>query len=127
MLKTTAKKALDYLETNELSEQESIRLMNILNKKINTFPLTDVIKITVDGGYMANGQKLNIDQVVEFRQGISALRDNWAFQLLADQILFLAIQHGVHFGDTVGKLHFSKASIYFITKFKELITGFDVR
>ena len=119
------KRALDYLEKNELSQQEQIRLLGILTKQINTFPLEDVIKVTPEGATLANGQELTLEELLKFRQGISALRDNWAFQLLGDQILYLAIQHGVHFGDTVEKVYFSKASIYFISKFRELISQFD--
>jgi len=123
----TAKEALSYLEENELSPREHIRLLGILNKSINTFPLQGAITVTQDGGYTANGQKLTLDEVVKFRQGISALRNNWAFQLLGDQILFEAIKTGVHHGDTPEKIMFSKTAIYFISKFREYITAFDVK
>jgi hypothetical protein len=125
--KVTCKQALDYLESNELTQKENLRLLGILNKNLNTFPISSVITITQDGGYVANGQKLTVDEVVKFRQGISALRDNWAFQLLGDQILFEAIKHGVHHGDTTEKLMFSKTAIYFVQKFREFITTFDIR
>ena len=123
----TGKKALDYIENNELSQVEQIRLLGILTKQINAFPLENVVTITQTGATLANGREMTLDEVVKFRQGISALRDNWAFQLLADQILYLAIQHGVHFGDSVEKIYFSKASIYFISKFRELISSFDIK
>jgi len=125
MFGNKATKALDYLEKNELTQQEQLRLLGILNKRLNAFPLDNVIVTTQQGATLANGQELTIEELVKFRQGISALRDNWAFQLLGDQILYLAIQHGIHFGDTVEKLMFSKSSIYFISKFRELINTFD--
>ena len=121
----TCKEALDYLEKNELSKEEHLRLLSILTRRVNAFPLENVITTSQQGTLLANGREMTLDEVVKFRQGISALRDNWAFQLLGDQILFLAIQHGVHFGDTVEKIYFSKASIYFISKFRELIQTFD--
>ena len=119
--------ALQVLKRASLSQEEHLELLNIVNKQINSFPVGEVIQSTVDGAILANGQKLTIEEVVKFRQGISSLRDNWAFQLLADQIHFEAIKHGVHYGDNTDKIMFSKTAIYFIQKFRELIKTFDVQ
>lgn len=127
MFKVTGKKALDYLEENELSPVEHLRLLGILTKSINAFPLESVIAINTQGAICANGKELSMEELVKFRQGVSAIRDNWAFQLLADQILFEAIKIGIHEGHTPERLMFSKSVIYFITKFKELITTFDIK
>src|SRR5258708_3720202 len=123
---TTGKKALDYLENNELSREEHLRLLGILNKSINSFPLEDVVQFTQDGATLVNGRKLNLEETVNFRQGISAIRDNWAFKLLADQVLFLAITHGIHYGDGVDKIMFSKTAIWFITQFRKFLEKFDI-
>ncbi len=122
---TTSKKALDYLENNELSQQEQIRLLGILSKQINAFPLQEVIVTNEMGATLANGQEMSIEELVKFRQGISALQSNWAFQLLGDQILYEAIKWGVHNGDTTDRIMFSKTAIWFITKFRQYITSFD--
>lgn len=121
----TGKKALDYLENHELTQQEHLRLLGILTRNINAFPLENAVTITSQGALTANGREMTLEEVVKFRQGISALRDNWAFQLLGDQILFESIKWGVHNGDTTERLFFSKTAIYFITKFRELISQFD--
>ena len=126
MFKTTGKQALDYLEENELSPVEHLRLLGILTKSINSFPLENVLTTTTQGATCANGRELTMEELVKFRQSISALRDNWAFQLLADQILYLAIKIGIHEGHTTERLMFSKSVIYFLTKMKELIVTFDV-
>ncbi len=120
------KRALDHIESHELSQQEQIRLLGILTKQINAFPLENVITTTQTGATLANGRELNLEEVVKFRQGISALRDNWAFQLLGDQILYEAIKWGVHNGDTTDRIMFSKTAIWFITKFRGFITQFDI-
>lgn len=123
----SAKKHLDYLEENELTQAEQLRLLGILNKKLNHFPLTNVVTTTPDGGILANGQKLTIDEVVKFRLGISSLSENWAFQLLGDQIFYEAIKWGVHTGDTTDKMMFSKTAIWFITKFREYINTYNIK
>lgn len=119
--KNSAKEALDYLENNELTQKEHLRLLGILTKSIGYFPIGDAIKMTPDGGLFSNGRVLTIEEVIKFRQGIQALQENWAFQLLGDQILFESIQHGVHFGDSTDKLMFSKTAVFFITKFRQLL------
>ncbi len=121
----TGKKALDFLENNELSSQEQLRLLGILNKRLNSFPIDNVIITSPTGAILANGRELNIEELVKFRQGISALRDNWAFQLLGDQILFEAMEWGIKHGDTTDRMMFSKTSIWFITKFREFLTKYD--
>lgn len=121
------KLAIKILNNASLSKEEHLELLNVVNKQINSFPISEVIQFTVDGATLANGQKLTIEEVVKFRQGVSSLRDNWAFQLLADQILFEAIKHGVHYGDNPDKIMFSKTAIYFIQKFRKFIKTFDVQ
>lgn len=123
---TTGKKALDYLENNELTQHEHLRLLGILNKQLNIFPLSEVLIQTPMGAILANGRELNMEELVKFRQGINAIKGNWAFQLLGDQILFLAIHQGVHLGDTTEKMLWSRTAIWFIIKFRNLITTFDI-
>lgn len=121
-----SKIALKVLKNASLSQEEHLELLNIVNKQLNSFPIGEVIQTTLDGATLANGQKLTIDEVVKFRQGVSALRDNWAFQLLGDQILFDAIKWGIHNGDSTDRMMFSKTAIYFIQKFREYIKTFDI-
>ncbi len=120
------KLAIKYLERKDLSQAEHLSLLNLVNKQTNAFPIDNVIKLSPDGGVLANGRKLTMDEVIKFRQGISALRDNWAFQLLGDQIFYEAIKWGIHTGDTTDKMMFSKTSIWFITKFREYTASFDL-
>ena len=126
MFRVTGQKALDYLEENALTPDEHLRLLGILNKQINAFPLENVVFINNQGSTCANGRELTLEETVKFRQSISALRDNWGFQLLADQILFEAIKIGIHEGHTTERMMFSKSVIYFLTKMKELIIKFDI-
>ncbi len=120
------KLAIKYLERKDLSREEHLSLLGITNKKLNAFPIDNVIILTQDGAILANGHKLSMEEVIKFRQGISSLRDNWAFRLLGDQIFYEAIKWGIHTGDTTDKLMFSKSSIWFITKFREYISKYDV-
>lgn len=125
--KITLKEVIDYLENVEIKGEDKNKLLGSLNKALVAFPLKDVVVKTVDGGVLANGQRLNIDELVKFRADVSNLSQNWAFQLLGDQILYLSFLTGITKGDTPEQVMFSKTAIWFITKFRQLLTEFDVR
>jgi len=123
--KIKPKEVFDWLETNVLTQEQHIRLLGILNQSLNAFPIAEVVQNTTDGIVLVNGRQLNLDETLKFRQGISALRDNWAFQLFGDQVLYNAIKYGVHFGKDQESIVFSRCAIWFVTQFKEYITKFD--
>lgn len=123
--KVSAKEALDFLDANDLSPKDHTRLLGILNKNMGLFPIADVIVLRQDGATCVNGRELDMDELIKFRQGISAIRDNWAFKLIMDQVLFEAVKHGVHYGDTPEKIMFSKSATYFCSKFAEVLAKFS--
>tara|TARA_R110000868_G_C10971076_1_gene769959 strand:+ start:9048 stop:9455 length:408 start_codon:yes stop_codon:yes gene_type:complete len=123
--KSNLKDLLSELDTN-LSQEERLLALNWLNKSLNTFPLEDVIKYRQDGALLANGKALSIEQMVSFRESLTALKSNFAFQIIADQILFLAISEGIHKGLNTDMIMFSKSAIWFIQKFKEVLDKLDV-
>lgn len=122
--KSSLKNLLSKLDTN-LSQEERILALNWLNKSLNNFPLEDVIRFRNDGAVLANGKAMSVEQMVSFRESLSALKSNFAFQIIADQILFLAISEGIHKGLNTDQIMFSKSAIWFIQKFKEVLEKLD--
>lgn len=120
-LKKGLKELLNYLENNNLSQEERLLVLNYMNKSLNTFPLEDIITITKQGGILANGKEMALEQLQSFKQSVDALGDNGAFKMIADQILFKAIAIGVHTGLNTDQIMFSKTAIWFIQQFKEYI------
>lgn len=120
-LKKGLKELLNYLENNNLSQEERLLVLNYMNKSLNTFPLEDIITITKQGGILANGKEMTLEQLQSFKQSVDALGDNGAFRMIADQILFKAIAIGVHTGLNTDQIMFSKTAIWFIQQFKEYI------
>lgn len=126
MRKVNLEEVLNFLEHNEIRGNDLSRLLGVFNKNINSFPIGEVIQTTPEGLIMVNGRTLDdLNDLTKFRQGIHAVRDNWAFQLLADQILFNAIKYGVHFGKDPDSVIFSRVAIWFITQFREYLNKFD--
>lgn len=114
-------KALD----KDLSQEERILVFTHLNKSLKTFPLEDVIKFRKDGAILINGKTLTIEQFQNFRQSVNALKSNFAFHVIADQLLYKAIATGVHQCLTPDQVIFSKATIWFIQEYKKLLETLD--
>ena len=119
--KKSFKELISYLDNNTLSQEERILVLNHMNKALNTFPLEDIITITKQGGILANGKEMTLEQLQSFKQSVDTLGDNGAFRMIADQILFKAIAVGVHTGLNTDQIMFSKTAIWFIQQFKEYI------
>lgn len=120
----TLKELLDYLD-KDLSQQERILVFNKLNQSLNIFPIDDVVKFRQDGAFLINGKQLTLEQFQNFRQAIDALKNNFAFQIIADQILYKAIAIGIHQGLSPDQIIYSKSCIWFIQQFKDLLEKFD--
>lgn len=118
------KDLLAYLDKN-LSQEERILVFNKLNQSLNVFPIDDVIKFRQDGAFLINGKQLTLEQFQNFRQSIDALKTNFAFQVIADQILYKAIAIGIHQGLSPDQIIFSKSSIWFIQEFRNLLEKLD--
>lgn len=121
----TIKQVIDFLESKDLSQAERILGFNHLNRALNTFPLNDVVTFRKDGAVLYNGLPLSLEQVQNFKQSVTTLKDNAAFRIIGDQILFKAIQTGIHLGLSTDQIIFSKSAIWFIQQFKEQIELFD--
>ena len=121
----TIRQVIEFLESKTLSPEERILAFNHLNKSLNTFPLNDVILFRKDGALLYNGLALSLEQVQNFKQSVTTLKDNAAFRIIGDQILFKAIQTGIHLGHSTDQIIFSKAAVWFIQQFKEQIELFD--
>jgi len=123
--KKTVKDFLSYLDKTTLTQEERILLFNHLNKSLNTFPINDVIVFRKDGALLYNGVEMTLEQVQNFKQSVASIKDNPAFRIICDQVLFKAIQTGIHLGLSTDQIIFSKAAIYFITQFREQVEMFD--
>lgn len=123
--KTTFKEVVEFLKTEKLTLSQSNELINHFIKHINAFPLEDVISEDGKGGLIVNGKLLNPEGVQNFRQGISSLKSNTAFNLLADQVMYKAVRKGLHDSTTLEDQYFSKSALFFMDLLKQYIDKFD--
>lgn len=113
------------LENSTISKAQHMEILGLCLKEIGYFPIQDSISKHMDGSLLYNGRNMTMEAVVQFRSHLHSLKDNIAFKLISDQVIFDAIKEGVHKSDTVEKIMFSKSAIYIITKLREYIESFD--
>ena len=114
-----------HLKDKELTKKERLFLLNYFNKEINSFPVDDDIKITPEGLILANGRVLSLEQRELFLTGAKSLKSNYAFNLIADQVMFQAIKVGLHEAKDIDQLYFTKSALYFIDLFKKWLNTLD--
>lgn len=110
-----------YLSHHKTTREERIDLLNYLNKEINAFPIEDCVVLLPNGGILANGKPMSLEQREAFLQGASALLNNTAFNLIADQCVYQAMKVGIHDATEMDHLYFSKVSMHFFDLFKKYL------
>jgi hypothetical protein len=118
MQKYLWKLILGYLNRHKLTREEEIDLLNYFNKEINAFPVDNCVTIQPTGMLLANGRQMTLEQRESFLQGVKALSNNTAFNLIADQVVYQAIKVGKHDATQLDHLYFSKTALYFVDLFK---------
>ncbi len=122
---TTWKDVKDFLSTHELTREQRIFLFNYFNKEINAFPVDEVVVIRPDGLITANGKIMSLEQRELFLTGSKSLLNNYAFNLIADQVMYQAIKKGLHDSTEMDHVYFSKTALYFIDLFKKYLITLD--
>ncbi len=116
---------LGYLKRHELTRDQRIDLLNYFNKEIKSFPIEDCVVIQMDGGILANGKKMTLEQRESFLQGARSLLSNTAFNLIADQVVYQSMKVGLHDATNFDQVYFSKTALYFVDLFKKYLEKLD--
>lgn len=111
-----------FLKQRKLSQQSKIEIINYLLTSVNALPIKDIIDFTPDGSLKINGKILEPQQAIQLRESLIALNKNWSRQIINEQITFEAIKRGVHLGQSLDTIMFSKAALWLIAQENELIT-----
>ncbi len=115
MISPITDKVIKQLKKSNLSLEDRTALVTALLDKLGAFPIGDIITLT-DTGISINGRVLDTEQYMVFREQASALKDNFARQVINEQLKFKAIQMGIHKSLSADELYFSKAIIWFINE-----------
>lgn len=83
-------------------------------------PLNDSIVIS-QNSIVINGKKLDVEQMISFKESCVALRDNVARKVLNEQVRYLATNMGVYKAVSTEELYFSKAALWSIAEENKLL------
>lgn len=110
------------LHSKKITGENKAKITNVLLENIGTLPIKKLITYDIHGTLMLNGKYLEVEQIIAFKQGAMALRDNQVRRILNDQKKMLAIEMGVHNGLNPETIMFSKACLYNIQEEERLLT-----
>ena len=118
----TIEKIIKQLRKSSLSQEDRTALWGAVLDKLGAIPLSNTIVVS-PMGVMVNGKDLGPDQVAYFNQTASALKENFARKLIAEQLKYLAISTGIHNSKSVDELMFSKACLWVVLEEEKLINS----
>lgn len=109
--------ALSVLKHSDLTIQERTLCTGIVLTKLEALPLHDIVTSS-DEGILINGKQVDIEKLRVLREAAIRALDNQALNLIGEQVVWLAIQRGIHNADTPEKLYFYRAAIWFSEQMK---------
>jgi hypothetical protein len=111
-MRFSVKLALNVLKRVDLTMQERTACTSLVLDKIEALPLSAIIT-EGEGGILINGKPVDIETMKVLRDSAKAALDNRAFNFIGEQVVWIAIQRGIHNADTPEKLYFYRAAIWF--------------
>lgn len=116
-MRLLVKWALKVIQHSDLTIDERTLCTGIVLQKLEAWPLRSIIEDS-DEGILINGKQLNIEKLKVLRESAKAALDNQALNLIGEQVVWIAIQRGLHNADTPEKLYFYRAAIWFSEQLK---------
>ena len=80
--------------------------------KLNAFPTRDIISLDQNGTILVNDRPLDMEMARKLRESAKYVLDSTARRFVREQVLFKAINIGVHNGDSTEKIMFSRVAIW---------------
>lgn len=121
LAKIIAKITVLALRSKSLKEEQKSYVLSALLDNMVFFPIQDVIATDKNGNLRVNGKKLDAEQIIAFRESATALKESFARKIIKDQMVFKAINLGVHMGINTESIAFSKAVLWILQEENILI------
>jgi len=90
-----------------------------LNKLV-VLPIGDIILFT-ENGLNIGGKDLDQEQLLNFKDGCSVLKENFARKVIHEQIRYKATEMGIHKSQSLDELMFAKAALWVLNEYEILI------
>ena len=110
------------LKSKKTSSEDRALILNTLLERINALPIADIISYDLNGTLLVNGKSLSVDQAISLKESAVALQKNQFYRIIKEQIAFNAISIGIHKGNTLEQILFSKSALWIQQQEMELIS-----
>lgn len=110
--KYITKLAVWLLRHKTLSSQEKAVLLSTVLDSISSLPFHDMISSNESGRLIVNGKPVTVEMARNLRHSAKAGLDNVAIRFIREQIAFMAINIGVHNGDSPDKIMFARTALW---------------
>lgn len=122
MLSPFTEKLIKQLKKAGLSIEDRTALTTALLTKLNALPLHNSIQVSLQEGMITIKDKpLTTEQIINFKQSATILKENFAYQVINEQIRYLAINLGVHIALSPDTVMFSKAALWILQEEEKLL------
>ena len=114
------------LNSIKIKENEKALITTALLRNIDALPIRDALSFDLEGTIMVRGKKLDIEQIQLLKQGADSLKNNYAWNVIEEQVLYEANKIALHQGITPDMIQFAKSAVWVtqqIEKFLKQITG----
>ncbi len=111
MVSPLTDKLIKQLKKSNLSMEDRLTLITALLDKLGTLPIGDIVHFT-ENGLMINGKELDQEQMLSFREAVVALKENFARNVINEQVRWKAIDLGINQATAIDTLFFSKAALW---------------
>lgn len=116
-MRLIVKLALGVIRRADLTIEERTLCTGVVLDKIAALPLRAIIENS-DEGILINGKQVDIEKLRVLREHAVAALDNQALNFIAEQVVWIAVQRGIHQAKTPEDLFFYRAAIWFSEQMK---------
>lgn len=110
--------ALWILKNSKLTLEERTLSTTIILDKLEALPLRAIIENS-DEGILINGRQVDIDKLRVLRESAIQALDNQAFNLIGEQVVWIATDRVIRKALTPEELYFYRAAIWFSEQMRQ--------
>lgn len=120
MLSPATDKTIKQFKKANLSLEDRTALLTSILGELKVLPLNDTIVIG-QGFIKVNGKELDPEQIINFQESCNALKSNFAWQVISEQMRYLATNLGVYKATNLDELYFYKSALWILDQINKLL------
>jgi len=100
------------LTKGNLSVEDSNLLTGVELSKLGAVPFTEIVTYDEDQSLLIGGKPLTLDEAIHLRESAITALENKAFQIVCEQVTFLAVTHGMHKAETPEQMYWGGVGVW---------------